>query len=105
MPNDCTPLSNLSAARYEIGDYVGCIAEVEKTFAALSVPSNSPPTPISEKLKHWKKKAGAHIGIVPRLEQMQKRLKILENVPRYRPSVQAFSYTILTNTDTNNKVY
>jgi len=56
MPGDATPLGNLSAAHYEIGQYSQCIASAEKALEVLhETPEAS--TATIQKLQHRIKKA------------------------------------------------
>lgn len=87
VPNDPTPLGNLSAAQYEIGEYNQCIQTAEKALDVLDA-TEDPSSAAQDKLKHRITKAKAHD--VPwsandQVDQVDRRLRLIEALPRYRP--------------------
>jgi tetratricopeptide (TPR) repeat protein len=85
VPDDPTPLGNLSAAQFEIGDYTQCISAAEKALTLLNGADKSVAS--ADKLKRRIGRARAHYSQTPETELVEGRSESLNNIPQYRPKM------------------
>lgn len=87
MPEDSAPLRNLSAALYELGKYKESALVALKALRLLETESPDDMPAQVQKLKQRVQKAKAHECQSLQGEQRQRRLQIIDDLPRYRPSM------------------
>ncbi|KAG9231841.1 hypothetical protein BJ875DRAFT_103654 [Amylocarpus encephaloides] len=87
-PNDPAPLGNISAALFETGQYKRCIPFAEKaTRLHKGSPGYDEAGSQVQRLEQRIAKARVHLPNVKPEERIETRLHILQNLPRYRPSI------------------
>ncbi|TGO17142.1 hypothetical protein BTUL_0020g00270 [Botrytis tulipae] len=86
VPESYTPLGNLSAAYFEVGDYTQCIIKARRALQILGESNDIKDTDLVEKLQQRIKRAEIHSFESSELKQLQARLQILDTLPRYRPT-------------------
>ncbi|KAF7949020.1 hypothetical protein EAE96_008196 [Botrytis aclada] len=86
VPDNCTPLGNLSAAYFEVGDYTQCIVKARRALQILGESNDNENANLVEKIQQRIKRAELHSFESSELKQLQARLRILETLPRYRPT-------------------
>ncbi|KAF7879570.1 hypothetical protein EAF04_000765 [Stromatinia cepivora] len=85
-PHNYISLSNLSAAYFEVGNYAQCIIEARKALDLLQKIDGNGDAAFVEKFQRRIKRAELHSYESSELKQQQTRLRILETLPRYRPT-------------------
>ncbi|CAD6442686.1 33fe9913-89e2-439c-a543-4123e27a11e9 [Sclerotinia trifoliorum] len=85
QPPSYALLDNISAAYFEVGDYGQCSIEVRKALDLLQIYGSGDATFV-EKLQQRIKNAELLSYESSGLKQQQTRLRILERLPRYRPT-------------------
>ncbi|EDO04890.1 predicted protein [Sclerotinia sclerotiorum 1980 UF-70] len=85
QPPSYALLDNLSAAYFEVGDYGQCITEIRKALD-YSQTHDRGNNAFVEKFQQRIKKAELLSYKSSELKQQQTRLRILEKLPRYRPT-------------------
>ncbi|KAA8567589.1 hypothetical protein EYC84_008064 [Monilinia fructicola] len=87
VPESYAPLGNLSAAYFEVGKYSQCITRAERALELLGESKNDGNKVLVEKFRQRINKARANSQEASQLGQLQTRLRILDSLPRYRPSL------------------
>ncbi|KAI9645883.1 hypothetical protein NHQ30_005319 [Ciborinia camelliae] len=86
VPESYAPLGNLSAAYFEMGEYTQCITRAERALELLKESKAGEDNALVEKFQQRINRARANSYKSSGLEQLQTRLRILDSLPRYRPS-------------------
>ncbi|TGO50052.1 hypothetical protein BCON_0193g00130 [Botryotinia convoluta] len=86
VPDNCTPLGNLSAAYFEVGDCTQCIVKARRALEILGESNDNKNTDLAEKFQQWIKRAEIPSFESSELKQLQTRLRIFETHLRYRPT-------------------
>lgn len=104
-PADPIPPRNLSAAYYEIALYKRCITTAKKALSLLSSPLTPPDQAPAEKLNARIAKAESHAFTTSAQEKKGAIIKILAEVPRYKPSMFVTSEYFTVGHDTVTSVF
>ncbi|KAF4632283.1 hypothetical protein G7Y89_g5844 [Cudoniella acicularis] len=86
-PNDSAPSRNLSASLYELGKYNQCIARANYALALVEREGASDMHVQARKLEQRIGKATIHDYHVSDADQRMRRLELLKELQRYRPSM------------------
>jgi hypothetical protein len=86
-PADPIPPRNLSACYYELGVYTKCITTAKDAISLLGVDLSPADQAHFEKLQARISKAGIHLFKSGAAEKKEVRKRILEKLPRYKPSM------------------
>lgn len=87
LPDNYTPLGNLSAAYFVVGCYTQCIVKARRALQILGESNDIKNTDLVEKLQQRIKRSEIHSFEFSELKQLQARLRILDTLPRCRPTL------------------
>jgi len=99
-PADPIPPRNLSAGYYELGIYTKCITTAKDAISLLGVDLSPADQAHFEKLEARISKSEIHLFKSGAAEKKEVRKRILEKLPRYKPSMFTSTeyFTVVTMT-------
>jgi tetratricopeptide (TPR) repeat protein len=86
IPDDVSPLGNISAAYFEVRKYTQCITRAQRALELPQGLSEDKSTQV-QKFERRIAKANAHLSTVSEEEELNARVKILKGLGRHRPSM------------------